>query len=191
MRVIAFLFLAVTVLVSTCFAQDGPIQLETSPPPPAPVSELVKSVGSAAVKYIPVRDETRSEAGGIALSTGDGGWGSISAAFKYSGKAFRKPTDITLNFFITAKDRAYVDNRRLIIIADETMLLDTEAELKDGRTNGREVYASLTAALSLADFNKLANSGKALFQLGQSKWLIPVDRLSGFRDLLKIIEEGK
>ena len=170
-------------------AQDKPV-LDTNPPPVAPKRSVSKTVGSAEVLYNEAKDESVVRNKAITLFRTEAGWGTISSSFQFKGKTIQRPTDVTISIFIAAKDRTYIDDRKLVLHADGKKVFDGISELSDGRTNGREIYSSLRISLPLKDFNKVAEAEKLALQVGPTTFGLTSVDLSGFRDLLKIVDDA-
>lgn len=173
-----------------CVAAQGEPVLSTNPPPPAPKREIIKVLGSAQVSYDAKKDESVASSGRIKLKVGDSGWGSLNSSFNFKGKSIQRPEGIMFGIFLAANDRTFVDNRRFAILVNGEKLLEGSAELRDGRTNGREIYSTLGISVSLENFIAITKAKKLQIQLAQVVWDIPTSDLSGFEDLLTIIEEA-
>lgn len=180
------LFLAAVINIA---AQEK-VVLETAPPPASWPSETVKKEGNATWSYTPKKDESVVFIKKLNLSAPDIRWGDLGSSFKFKGKTFTKPDTINLSAVLASPSRTYVDDLTFIIYTDDRVLFKGKSNLSDGRTNGREVYSSITLPLSLKDFKKLAKAKKLKFQIGPTIFEIPESGDTAFGNLLKIIEDA-
>lgn len=171
-------------------AQDKPV-LATNPPPMAPKEVVLKTQGSAGVYYQEYKDISVARNRAIPLFRDETGWGQIFASFISSGKTVIKPSIINISIFIAAKDRVYVDDRRLELTADGKNVFKGSSQLSDGRTNGREIYSSLKVEVTFKDFKKLSKAKKIVLKVGPTHFELAKDLTGGFRDLVSLAEEKK
>ena len=168
-------------------AQDKAV-LATNPPSVAPKEVALRTQGSAGIYYQENKDISVARNQRIVLFKNESGWGNISASFISNGKTLIKPTMISINLFIAAKDRIYVDDRSLELAADGKNIYKGNSQLSDGRTNGREIYSSLKFEVSLKDFKKLAKAKKIGLKVGPTQFELTNEITGGFRDLVSLIE---
>lgn len=185
MRFLVPVFIFLTVL--SVSAQDK-VVLSTNPPPVAPKEVVVTTLGSAGLYYQEFKDRSVARNQRISLFKNEIGWGNISASFISNGKTLITPSKITINLFIAAKDRTYVDDTRLAINIDGKKLFNGDSELTDGRTNGRDVYSSLKVEVSLEEFKKLAKAKRIELKVGPTQFELTNETIGGFRDLVSLIE---
>lgn len=183
-----FLLLALGTIATA--AQDKPV-LATNPPPMAPKETVLKTEGSAGVYYQEYKDISVARNRAIQLFRNETGWGQISASFTSSGKALSKPSTINIGIFIAAKDRVYVDDRRLELSADGKNVFNGSSQVSDGRTNGREIYSSLKVEFAFKDFKKLAKAKKITLKVGPTQFELMKEMTVGFRDLVALAEEKR
>jgi hypothetical protein len=168
------------------YAQDEPV-LDTNPPPAA-----VKTIGTAEVLYNEKTNEGIARSKSARLFRSELlGWGSIHSTVNFQGKLLQAPPkEVTIVVFIASNGRTYVDDRKLLIRADNRVLFDGISDLTDARTNGREVYSSMQITLPIEDFETLANAKNVEVRVGPTTFPIDPSVLSGFRDLKQIIDEA-
>lgn len=148
------------------------------------------ALGNAKVRYTEAKNEGAASSDRIMLPGSESLWGHLYSYYIFNGKIVTKPENVFISFFIAAKDRSYIDDRKFIIYDDNKMLVEGIAELIDGRTNGIEVYSRLRISLPLRDFAKVAQANKLKIKIGPTVFEMPDRKAAGFEDLLTIIEEA-
>lgn len=189
-RVLMLLVTLYWLCVISLSAQN-PVKLDTNPPPAAGPRSVVKSHGIAKATYDELRDETYAATLPIPLSIPNSGWGDVKAGFASKGKTVTKPNQVKLNIFIAAKDRSYVDHLDSLVVVDGKELFKGKATLRDGRTNGLEIYSSLEIPLSLTGYQTLVNGKKLVLAIGPSSWEVLEPALARYKDLIALYEEPK
>lgn len=161
-----------------------PVVLDENPPPMAAPRVAVKKSGTAAAQYEKLKDITYASSASISLKLRDAGWGSLSAGFTSKGNGVVKPESVKIHIFTAAKDRAYIDQPDVIVIADGKKLFEGKASIGDARTNGADIYGSFDVSIPLSDFVAITKAEKFGISLGPSAWWIPKEQISKFTDLL-------
>lgn len=164
------------------------VVLDTNPPPAAAPTTVVRSSGTASARYNKFSDTTSASSEPIRLKIGEAGWGTLTAGFTSKGKEVTKPSAILLSVFTAAPDRSFVDNPNATVFADGEKLFDSQAKIRDARTNGSEVYTAFEIAVSLTDFEKIVRADKFAVSIGTRGWIVPKEKFSNWGDLLGLFE---